>query len=136
VCFQKPNSTTGQLNIVIVRFDFVYPPKFTLSSGKNICAVNVYQHEHIRKSDLKAKNSGLSGIFNYTKDFPENTKEKSESLYFEDFYDLIIQKGIEFHMATILSFWRFFWYSYWHIYEWHVSDAMYVNFVINVILND
>ena len=81
---------------------------------------------------LKQKTLAWPGIFNYTKDFPENTKEKSESLYFEDFYDLIIQKVIEFHTAMILSSWRFFWYPYWHIYAWHVSDAMYVNFVINV----
>ena len=52
---------------------------------------------------LKQKTLAWPGIFNYTKDFPENTKEKSESLYFEDFYNLIIQKVIEFHRATILS---------------------------------
>ena len=33
---------------------------------------------------------------NYTKDFPENTKENFESQFFENFYDLIIQKFIEF----------------------------------------
>ena len=52
---------------------------------------------------LKQKTLAWPGIFNYTKDFSENTKEKSESLYFEDFYDLIIKEVIEFPMATILS---------------------------------
>ena len=36
---------------------------------------------------LKQKTLAWPGIFNYTKDFPENTKEKYESLYFEDFND-------------------------------------------------
>ena len=39
---------------------------------------------------LKEKTPAWPGIFDYTKDFPKNTEEKSESLYFEDFYDLII----------------------------------------------
>ena len=52
---------------------------------------------------LKLKFLAWRGIFNYTKDFPENTKEKSENLYFEDFYDLIIQNVIKFHTATTFS---------------------------------
>ena len=62
----------------------------------------------------------------YTKDFPENTKENSKSQYFENFYDLIIQKFIKQHLAAILRSWRFFWYPYWHIHEWNMSNSIHV----------
>ena len=71
----------------------------------------------------------------YTKDFPENTKENSKSQYFENFYDLIIQKFIEQHPAAILRSWRFFWYPYWHIHEWNKSKFIHVKYVKNVIFD-
>ena len=52
---------------------------------------------------FKQKTLAWPAIFNYTKDFTENTKEKSENLNFKDFQDLIIQNVIEFHTAAILS---------------------------------
>ena len=36
---------------------------------------------------LKEKTLAWPAIFNHTKDFPENTKEKSENLNFKDFKD-------------------------------------------------
>ena len=68
---------------------------------------------------------------NYTKEFPENTKEKSELQYFEFFYVLNLQNVNEWHMATILRSWRFFWHPYWHIHPWHMADAICDNYVIN-----
>ena len=68
---------------------------------------------------------------NYTKEFPENTKEKSELQYFEFFYVLNLQNVNEWHMATILRSWRFFWHPYWHIHPWHMADAICYNYVIN-----
>ena len=48
------------------------------------------------KNQLHSFKIGVSQATpNYTKDFPENTKENSESQYFENFNDLIIQKFIE-----------------------------------------
>ena len=56
-----------------------------------------------KNQTLKQKTLAWPAIFNYTKDFPENTKENSKSQYFEKFYDLIIQKFIEQQPAAILG---------------------------------
>ena len=69
--------------------------------------------------------------WHYTKEFQENTKENYESGYFEKFYVLNLQNVIEWHLAAILRSRPFFLHPYCHIDPWHMSDAIYVNYVIN-----
>ena len=45
-------------------------------------------------------------------------------------YVLNLENVIKWHLAAILRSRRFFWHPYWHINPWHMSNAIYVNYVI------